>query len=248
MYIEKRVRVDRYPRRRRGRAETGKRQNRGLRSGGKKFPSSHIIEENLGMLKVDQGTTKLHLVKTGRPPFHPLMFRSGTMHQILRLRVSLLLLSAVALLRATNAVEIPILTLDGGHRHDSKWPSISEEHAKLLLERRMKSADSSSLGSLDDETVEYLNEFGGRQSSLFGIRGKAKASQKGLVFLEGVNGPAGMLISNRCGSRADRIVCRMVTSLASQEPLPRRLGCPRFVHGPSELGVTGISSRHVLSV
>ena len=90
-------------------------------------------------------------------------------------------------------MEIPILTLDGDHQHNSlKWPAVSEDSAKLLLERRLKSTDKSILGSLDDETVEYLNELGGRQSSLFGLpAGKAKSSRKSLVVLEGVSGPAG---------------------------------------------------------
>lgn len=116
----------------------------------------------------------------------------STMRQFFKLSVlSLLLLQSVPF--GASAVEIPIVTLDGGHQHNGRSPALSENSARLLLQRRIeRAADSAFLGTFDDETIEYLNEFGGKkQSSLFGNSEKTKMSlNKGLVVLEGLNGQA----------------------------------------------------------
>lgn len=100
---------------------------------------------------------------------------------------SFLALSLTALL-GVNAFDTSIITFDRDHRHhDLKKSTLSDDAGRLLLERRMKSADSSVLGSFDDEAVKHLNQFGGKQSSLFGISERKGILRKSLVILEGID-------------------------------------------------------------
>lgn len=108
-----------------------------------------------------------------------------------------LILSLAAFLVA-HASNIPIFTFDGNYESGGKKSTISQDAAQLLLERRMKSVDSSALGSSNDEVVECLNQFGGKQLSLFGAGGRREPSQRNLILLEGVDRHTCMPRMYRC--------------------------------------------------
>ena|SRR5215471_7201522 len=50
----------------------------------------------------------------------------------------------------------------------SPFHQVSPTAAKLILGRRLGSSQDSLLGPVDGQMVQYLNEFGGRQSTLLG--------------------------------------------------------------------------------
>ena len=104
-------------------------------------------------------------------------------------RISTLVLISLTVLFGANALDTTILVFDRDQCHaDSS--TVSEDSARLLLEHRMKLADESVLGLVDDTTADYLNQFGGERSPLFGIPEGRVSPRDSLIILEGVDGRA----------------------------------------------------------
>ncbi|KAL2005013.1 hypothetical protein VTN00DRAFT_2863 [Thermoascus crustaceus] len=71
--------------------------------------------------------------------------------------------------------------------HDGGVP---EDTAKLVLEQRMRSSQSSVLGTVNEEVVERLNQFGGGELPLFGSAEEHENPQRLLIVCEGVDSKA----------------------------------------------------------
>ncbi|KAJ5504692.1 hypothetical protein N7463_007566 [Penicillium fimorum] len=68
-----------------------------------------------------------------------------------------------------------------------KQQTISEDEARLVLELRMKSSVASVLGTVDADTVNYLNQFAPDDLTLFGGATGGSVPKKSILILEGVN-------------------------------------------------------------
>lgn len=88
-----------------------------------------------------------------------------------------------------------IYTFDSNPRlQSSRGISLSEDSTKLVLERRIASTESSSLGALSEEVVELLDRFGGLQAPLFGGAEGDESSRKLLIVCHGVDSATGPFI------------------------------------------------------
>lgn len=104
-----------------------------------------------------------------------------------------LALTLAGALRA-SAYEAFAYTFDSHQKLPSSHDgSVPEDTAKLVLEQRMRSSQSSVLGSVKEEVVERLNQFGGGELPLFGSAEEHENPQRLLIVCEGVGSKAGML-------------------------------------------------------
>ncbi|KAL4889146.1 hypothetical protein BDV59DRAFT_187279 [Aspergillus ambiguus] len=105
---------------------------------------------------------------------------------MLQLSKSVLALSVTASL-ASRACGASVFAFDSY----SSWgnldsPVISDDTAKRLLELRME-APMSTLGTVDHDTVELLNTFGGSPTPLFSTSSGSDESTKNLLIVRGVD-------------------------------------------------------------
>jgi hypothetical protein len=67
--------------------------------------------------------------------------------------------------------------------------------ARLILERRMRPSQSSPLGTVDENTIELIEDLGGHQTYLFGDEEDHQSRQRLLVICESGNISEGTLIA-----------------------------------------------------
>jgi len=102
--------------------------------------------------------------------------------------ITTLLFLASSIVSEARAHSGFIYTFDSNPRlKSSRGISLSEDSTKLVLERRIASTESSSLGLLGEEVVEVLDQFGGLQAPLFGSAEGDQSSQKLLIVCHGVD-------------------------------------------------------------
>lgn len=82
-------------------------------------------------------------------------------------------------------------TFDSQQEHPiSKDPTVADAAVRRLVELRVAPPDVPTLGPVDKETVEFLENFGGAQLPLFGDSQENKG-QKTTIILEGLTPETG---------------------------------------------------------
>lgn len=141
------------------------------------------MSSNLGFLKAP--LRRIH-------SFYIIPSRPSTESGMLQLSKGVLALSVTASLaaRACGASIFAFDTYSSWENLDT--PAISDMTAKRLLELRME-APMSTLGNVDSDTVELLNEFGGSPTPLFSRPSYGlDESTKTLLIVQGVDSQVGM--------------------------------------------------------
>jgi hypothetical protein len=77
------------------------------------------------------------------------------------------------------------------HRPSSDPPSVSPTTARLLFAQRLGLSHYHSIDQADEDTIELINQFGGKHGQLFIDRDESQLDQKVLVFVENVERPKG---------------------------------------------------------
>jgi hypothetical protein len=76
-------------------------------------------------------------------------------------------------------------------------PTISASTARLLFAERLGLSHYHSIEQADDDTIDFLNHFGGSHEQIFIDENERKADQKVLVFVENVERPEGINLNPR---------------------------------------------------
>ncbi len=76
-------------------------------------------------------------------------------------------------------------------------PTISASTARLLFAGRLGLSQYHSIEQADDDTIHFLNDFGGSREQIFIDENERKADQKVLVFVENVERPEGINLNPR---------------------------------------------------
>lgn len=86
-----------------------------------------------------------------------------------------------------------VYTSEGSSKHlpSSESPSVSPTTARLLFAQRLGLSHYHSLDGADEDTIELINQFGGKHGQLFIDRVERQPDQKVLVFVENVEHPEG---------------------------------------------------------
>jgi len=103
----------------------------------------------------------------------------------MKLLTSLLL---PALIGTASAVSDATVYLFQGDElpNTSNTPSLTPEQARLVFAQRLGTSKYHGLGDASESTISYINQFGGRQESLFLDSAKDKASEL-VMIVEGVS-------------------------------------------------------------
>ncbi|KAJ9190891.1 hypothetical protein DTO164E3_9107 [Paecilomyces variotii] len=147
----------------------------------------------------------------------------------MRRTVNLFALSLVAALGA-NAYDASVYTFDRQPRvSPSHGITLPQDAAKLIIERRMMLQESV-LGSADDEVVEYVDQFGGQQQSLFGLSHEHNDPRRQLLVLEGVDDE---LVSAVPNAESNKFSVHHVSGgFASDDSLETLIGMNQDKRGP----------------
>ena len=106
----------------------------------------------------------------------------------MKLPTSLLLPLYVGAATATTAIADAKVYIfpDDGQSNGSNRPALSPEEARLVFAQRLGVSRYHSLDGAGDNTLSYINRFGGRQKALFEAVDDHKAAEL-VLFVEGVS-------------------------------------------------------------
>ncbi|KZF26048.1 hypothetical protein L228DRAFT_242443 [Xylona heveae TC161] len=103
----------------------------------------------------------------------------------MKLRSSWLLASSLCVAGAA-ATSAPVYTFNVDSTEAPAHKKLSPETARLVLAQRLGLSEYHSLSGLTDESVRDVNDFGGKQASLFDDVAKGSRKSRLLVMVEGV--------------------------------------------------------------
>lgn len=98
----------------------------------------------------------------------------------MKLSTSLLLPALIGAASATSDAAVYLFQGDDWP-NDSNPPSLTPEQARLIFAQRLGTSRYHGLGDASESTLSYINQFGGRQESLFDDSSKDKAAELVLI-------------------------------------------------------------------
>lgn len=104
-----------------------------------------------------------------------------------------------------DALGASAFTFDSHQAHPiSKDPAVADAAVRRLVELRVAPPDVPTLGLVDKETVDFLENFGGSQLPLFGSSQENKGQKTTLIF-EGLTPETGSFFIHRSPLIAFRV-------------------------------------------
>ena len=100
---------------------------------------------------------------------------------------------SVAIVSGTRTPEALVLTFGDSYLpHKLKASGVSDNVVQRIIDLRMGSEISLTLGRADQDTIEILNDLGGSPAPLFGLTSELDNPTRDLLVLEGVEPEIGM--------------------------------------------------------
>ncbi|KAI9044640.1 DsbA family protein [Aspergillus affinis] len=104
---------------------------------------------------------------------------------------------SVAIVSGTRTPEALVLTFGDTYLpHNFKASAISDNVVQRIIDLRMGSEVSLTLGGADQDTIEMLNDLGGTPAPLFGLESELDNPTRDLFILEGVDSKFASIIEN----------------------------------------------------